>query len=353
MSLVMTCYNTAPYAEAAILSCLNQVYAGPLQFVLVNDASTDDTLNVIKATVEAHGAGRDIEIVDLPQNMGVAGATDAGWARAKYEWIIMIDGDDIQYPERCQRTADLITRYPEARMITLSARQFCADGDLDIQSYCTGDYETAPEEMYLSTPQELADNYLHRTGTHRMNSFGCAMAFHRSLYEIWGPLHNGTTSDAHFAQDPTWELRAMLSTPVLGSRKIACRYRLHDQNIFNRKLSTSTYKGIINAELFFGKMMNFRIGTFTHLLLDWKRAKSENLTHWSEADMDDLHAFLIRKLNGSYACGNWWQTNFREKLRRIRQYRRISDIRVLRWGAPRLLPLWLYAALARIGIFHR
>jgi glycosyltransferase involved in cell wall biosynthesis len=353
MSLVMTCYNTAPYAEAAILSCLNQVYAGPLQFVLVNDASTDDTLNVIKATVEAHGAGRDIEIVDLPQNMGVAGATDAGWARAKYEWIIMIDGDDIQCPERCQRTADLITRYPKARMITLSAQKFCADGDLDIQSYCTGDYETAPEEMYLSTPQELADNYLHRTGTHRMNSFGCAMAFHRSLYEIWGPLHNGTTSDAHFAQDPTWELRAMLSTPVLGSRKIACRYRLHDQNIFNRKLSTSTYKGIINAELFFGKMMNFRIGTFTHLLLDWKRAKSENLTHWSEADMDDLHAFLIRKLNGSYACGNWWQTNFREKLRRIRQYRRISDIRVLRWGAPRLLPLWLYAALARIGIFHR
>jgi hypothetical protein len=238
-------------------------------------------------------------------------------------------------------------------MITLSARKFCADGDLDIHSYCTGDYETAPEEMYLSTPQELADNYLHRTGTHRMNSVGCAMAFHRSLYEIWGPLHNGTTSDAHFAQDPTWELRAMLSTPVLGSRKIACRYRLHDQNIFNRKLSTSTYKGIINAELFFGKMMNFRIGTFTHLLLDWKRAKNENLTHWSKADMDDLHAFLIRKLNGSYACGNWWQTNFREKLRRIRQYRRISDIRVLRWGAPRLLPLWLYAALARIGIFHR
>lgn len=352
MSLVMTCYNTAPYAEAAILSCLNQVYAGPLQFVLVNDASTDDTLNVIKATVEAHGAGRDIEIVDLPENSGVSGATDAGWARAKYEWIIMIDGDDIQYPERCQRTADLITRYPEARMITLSAQKFCADGDLDIQSYCTGDYETAPEEMLLTQPKELADNYLHRNTIHRMNGFGCSMAFHRSLYETWGPLMKGETPGARFLQDTAWEMRAMLCAPVLGSRQLACRYRVHGQNAVSRWL-TSTYKGIINAELFFGKMMNFRIGTFTHLLLDWKRAKSENLTHWSEADMDDLHAFLIRKLNGSYACGNWWQTNFREKLRRIRQYRRISDIRVLRWGAPRLLPLWLYAALARIGIFHR
>ena len=124
MSLVMTCYNTAPYAEAAILSCLQQEYRGPLQFVLVNDASTDNTLEVIKATVAAHGAGHDIEVVNLPQNMGVAGATDAGWARARYDWIIMIAGDDIQLPERCRRTAELIARFPEARKITLSARKF-------------------------------------------------------------------------------------------------------------------------------------------------------------------------------------------------------------------------------------
>lgn len=349
MSLVMTCYNTAPYAEAAILSCLQQNYDGPLQLVLVNDASTDNTAEVIATTVATHGAGHDIEIVDLTQNMGVAGATDAGWARARYDWIIMIDGDDIQLPDRCRITAELIARYPGARMITLSARKFCSEGDLDIQSYCTGDYESAPEEMYLSTPQELADNYLHRTGTHRMNSFGCAMAFHRSLYEIWGPLHNGTMSDAHFAQDPTWELRAMLSTPVLGSRKIACRYRMHDQNIFNRKLSTSSYKGIINAERFFGRMMAFRIGTCRHLLLDWERARAEKLTLWSESDMEALLDFIRRKLHGSCACGNWWQASFCEKIRRIRQYRRSADRPVLRWGAPRLLPLWLFAALVRIG----
>ena len=352
MSLVMTCYNTAPYAEAAILSCLQQEYRGPLQFVLVNDASTDNTLEVIKATVAAHGAGHDIEVVNLPQNMGVAGATDAGWARARYDWIIMIDGDDIQLPERCRRTAELIARFPEARMITLSARKFCADGDLDIQSYCTGDYETAPEEMLLRTPEELADNYLHRNVQHRMNGFGCSMAFHRSLYETWGPLLKDEKPGARFLQDTAWEMRAMLCAPVLGSRKLACRYRVHGQNAVSRWLTT-TYKGIIRAEHFFGRMMQFRIGTFTHLLLDWNRAQSEKLTHWSAQDMQDLHAFLTRKLNGSFACGYWWQAGLAEKLRRIRKYRSISDLGVLRWGTPRLLPLWLFAALARIGLIKR
>lgn len=352
MSLVMTCYNTGPYAEEAIISCFMQNYAGPLQFVLVNDASTDNTAEIIKNTVADHGAGLDIEIVDLPQNMGVAGATDAGWARAKYNWIIMIDGDDIQLPERCQHTAELIARFPEARMITLSARKFCAEGDLDIQSYCTGDYETAPEELLLSTPQELADNYLHRTKGYRMNGFGCSMAFHRSLYETWGPLLKHETPGARFLQDTAWEMRAMLSAPILGSRKLACRYRVHGQNAVSRWLTT-TYKGIIHAEQFFAKMMNFRIGTFTHLMLDWKRAQDEQLTQWSEADMKDLHAFLLRKLNGSYACGNWWQANIAEKLRRIRVYRRIADRGLLRWGVPRLLPLWLFAGLARIGLLKR
>lgn len=352
MSLVMTCYNTGPYAEAAIRSCLEQEYGGPLQFVLVNDASTDNTAEVIRRTVEAYGAGHDVEVVDLPNNVGVAGATDAGWARAKYEWIIMIDGDDIQLPERCQRTAELIARYPAARMITLSAQKFCADGDLDIQSYCTGDYESAPEELLISTPCELANNYLHRHTTHRMNGFGCSMAFHRSLYEMWGPLLKDERPGARFLQDTAWEMRAMLSAPVLGSKKLACRYRVHGSNAVSRWLTT-TYKGVIQAERFFAKMMAFRIGTFTHLLLDWKRAQDEKLTQWSAADMQDLHAFLMRKLNGSYACGNWWQAGLWERLRRIRQYRFIADRHVLRWGAPRLLPLWLYAVLVKLRIFRR
>ena len=97
------------------------------------------------------------------------------------------------------------------------------------------------------------------------------------------------------------------------------------------------------------KIWHFRIGTCRHLLLDWERARAEKLTLWSESDMEALLDFIRRKLHGSCACGNWWQASFCEKIRRIRQYRRSADRPVLRWGAPRLLPLWLFAALVRIG----
>ena len=352
MSLVMTCYNTGSYAEDAIISCLQQKYAGPLQFVLVNDASTDNTAEVIAATVAKHGQGHDIELVDLPVNMGVAGATDAGWARAKYDWIIMIDGDDIQLPERCSRTAELIARYPEARMITLSARKFCSDGDLDIQSYCTGDYNTAPEEMLLTTPGERADNYLHRGVSHRVNGFGCSMAFHRSLYEQWGPLLKDEAEGARPWQDVIWEMRAALLTPMLGSRQLACRYRMHNNNIMNRQQSNG-YCGIVEAELFFTKMMKARSITNKHQLLDLQRARQEQLTNWRNEDLDELQDFVERKLNGSLACGNWWQASLAEKIKRIFRYRKTADRHVLRWGLPRLLPLPVFAALCKLRLIKR
>ena len=101
ISMVITCYNRANFIRESIISCIKQEYNGPLQIIVVDDASTDSSVEVIEATVHEFGAGRDIEIIRLPENRGVAGATDAGWAKAKHEWILIVDGDDIQDPLRC------------------------------------------------------------------------------------------------------------------------------------------------------------------------------------------------------------------------------------------------------------
>lgn len=57
-----------------------------MQLVIVDDASTDDSVRVIEETVRDYGQGWDVEIIKLEKNLGAAGATDAGWAKAKHEW---------------------------------------------------------------------------------------------------------------------------------------------------------------------------------------------------------------------------------------------------------------------------
>ena len=86
--MVLTCYNQQEYVREAILSVFAQKYEGPMQLVIVDDASTDDSVRIIEESVQEYGAGWDVEIVRLKQNLGVAGATDAGWAKAKHDCLL-------------------------------------------------------------------------------------------------------------------------------------------------------------------------------------------------------------------------------------------------------------------------
>lgn len=128
MSMVLTCYNRSEYIKEAILSVFAQDYDGPMQLVIVDDASTDDSLRVIEETVRERGQDWDVEIVSLPENRGVAGATDAGWAKAKYEWILMVDGDDVQLPDRCRIVASSVEKYPEAVQISCALKMIDEQG---------------------------------------------------------------------------------------------------------------------------------------------------------------------------------------------------------------------------------
>lgn len=70
MSMVLTCYNRQEYVREAILSVFAQDYDGPMQLVIVDDASTDDSVRVIEETVRDYGKGWDVEIIKLAKKSG-------------------------------------------------------------------------------------------------------------------------------------------------------------------------------------------------------------------------------------------------------------------------------------------
>jgi hypothetical protein len=89
-SVVIRSYNYAQFLGEAIDSALAQTYA-PLEVVVVDDGSTDDSRAVIAAY-----AGRIRPV--LKQNGGPRSATNAGFAASSGEVVLFLDSDDVLLP---------------------------------------------------------------------------------------------------------------------------------------------------------------------------------------------------------------------------------------------------------------
>ena len=92
VSVIVPAYNAGPWIEEALRSVLAQTHRS-LEVIVVNDGSTDDTLD----RVLAFGDPR-LCVVDQA-NAGVSAARNMGLAIAKGDFICFMDGDDAMLPD--------------------------------------------------------------------------------------------------------------------------------------------------------------------------------------------------------------------------------------------------------------
>ncbi len=341
--MVVTCYKQENYIRACLESCFAQKYEGAMELVVVDDCSPDNSLAEIEQAVADFGAGWQVTIVRNERNLGVSGATDAGWAVARHDWFIMVDGDDIQLPERCARTADIIMRHPEVDMVAMSAQNMEMDGTLrdSCVSYASQPYESLPDELCLRTGSELSANYFGEDGNPVFSVYGCAMAVSRRLYERWGQLQPNPTERAGF-QDRIWQRRAILSSPIIGSKQLACCYRSHTGNLYNRARRPGL-SGMMENETSTCRYYQGEAVTQRSLLRDVCRAmQEERLSCWSTERLARAEASLKDALARMEMMSDWWSIPWFSRLARV-----LSRRQFLRWALPRLLPLPLFCLLSR------
>jgi len=93
IAVVFSTYNSADYAGECLQSCLNQDYT-PLQIIIADDGSTDDTVPVLKAAAADHD---NVTIFELPH--GERGIARKKTVDAAYEmqcgFLYIIDSDMI------------------------------------------------------------------------------------------------------------------------------------------------------------------------------------------------------------------------------------------------------------------
>lgn len=88
VSILITNYNKAPFLHEAISSCLNQKFDN-FEVLLIDDGSTDDSLEIIKSFSEVE----DFNFI-LNSNQGVIKTRNEGIKACKGQFILQLDGDD-------------------------------------------------------------------------------------------------------------------------------------------------------------------------------------------------------------------------------------------------------------------
>ena len=93
LSIVIPAYNVEHFIVASLTSALQQSRAGEIELIVVDDGSTDRTLERIRAVQETE-AGRHIKVIHQ-ENRGVSAARNAGIACATCPYIGFLDADDV------------------------------------------------------------------------------------------------------------------------------------------------------------------------------------------------------------------------------------------------------------------
>lgn len=115
LSVVIPAFNSAATIGAALDSVCGQEGVG--EVIVVDDASTDDTVAVVDRWRGEAGAGVACRIVRLNSNMGPAGARNAGMKEATGEWIAFLDADDRWLKGKLALQRKLIGLFPDAGLI--------------------------------------------------------------------------------------------------------------------------------------------------------------------------------------------------------------------------------------------
>jgi len=119
VSVVATTYNQVAYIGETLRSVFAQTYPC-YEVILVDDGSSDGTADAVRPFLDRITYVRQA-------NQGVAGARNAGIARARGGLIALLDGDDLWDREKLQVQVDAFLRFPRAGLIAVNVDYF--DGD--------------------------------------------------------------------------------------------------------------------------------------------------------------------------------------------------------------------------------
>lgn len=112
LTVVMPNYNYGRFIAEAIGSVAAQTWR-PIQLIVVDDCSTDDSVAQAKAALDAL-TGIDVQLIALDRNVGKLGALNRAMPHVKGEYFMILDSDDLLTPDYARRTIETLVEARKA-----------------------------------------------------------------------------------------------------------------------------------------------------------------------------------------------------------------------------------------------
>jgi glycosyltransferase involved in cell wall biosynthesis len=127
VSTIIPVYNRADLLREAVASVLAQTYR-PIEVVIVDDGSTDHTVQVCDELAAQHGEA--IRVIHQSNN-GPGLAREAGRRVARGEFIQYLDSDDLLLPEKFELQVAGLNAHPEFGAAYGKTRYRHSDGQIE------------------------------------------------------------------------------------------------------------------------------------------------------------------------------------------------------------------------------
>jgi len=105
VSVIIPSYNRVQYVTDALDSVWAQSYR-PLELIVVDDGSTDDTEAVVKEWIATHNGSGFAATYQYQENAGAPAARNHGLRETTGDWVKFLDSDDILHPTCIKRQVE-------------------------------------------------------------------------------------------------------------------------------------------------------------------------------------------------------------------------------------------------------
>jgi glycosyltransferase involved in cell wall biosynthesis len=224
VSVVVPSFNYARFLSACLDSITQQDYR-PLELIVIDDASSDDSWALLESYADSAAArsvyGGRIRIVRNERNLGAHASLNRGIALAKGDLIAIINADDLFGPNRLSRMVSALAtaggRFAFSRVVFVGE-----NGDpID---------QTDPIARRLQARQDAILRF--PTVGFACLSSNVAISTGNFLFEKRLQQEIGQFSDLKFCHDWDFLLRAIPKTEPVYVSDAHYLYRVHGKNTF-------------------------------------------------------------------------------------------------------------------------
>ena len=114
LTVLMPVYNAEKFLAESINSILSQTYSN-FEFVILDDASTDNSLKIIKAYAKED---KRIKVLINNKNQKTAKSRNILLKKTTTEFIAWMDADDISSPHWLQTQMDFLKQNPKIDVVS-------------------------------------------------------------------------------------------------------------------------------------------------------------------------------------------------------------------------------------------